>query len=400
MTIRLLYVDRSVHQAWPVARELELGRLCQESVTVAEVTMMEATCIGMVEKVDALGGVVQGPAEEGPVEERPENKVFERCSFRNWYMVLGYSSHRRPVEGRSIGLLEMDALGGPVEGRPSIKRIRRCSPNNTGVRGTTQGGRLTRGWRRNSLRCLLNETGGRMKQGGRLTSATRSLRSSESAVDTHEGKADESYERRFPWKGQSFSGSPVDKRPWQVDWPALPRHRFGGHWRWTRAVCIPGRNPVKFLHSPSSPKVGPKLGEQCRTQVPTSAGSGNLQPTLDEEPCAPSGARSACCLPLHWTVLHSLGERRDRVPGVPPVVLGDHAHHQVSPRSQTALAQLLQPRSMLACSTVPCIVPAPFYTISRGCSSMHTMVMTTIVSNTKGPTIFPLGALSTANRLD
>jgi hypothetical protein len=121
----------------------------------------------MVEKVDALGGVVQSPAEEGPVEERPENKEFERCSFRNWYMVLGYSSHRRPVEGRSIGLLEMDALGGPVEGRPSIKRIRRCSPNNTGVRGTTQG--------------------------GRLTSATRSLRSGESAVDIHEGKADESY---------------------------------------------------------------------------------------------------------------------------------------------------------------------------------------------------------------
>ena len=167
-----------------------------------------------------------------------------------------------------------------------------------------------------------------------------------------------------------------------------------------RAVCIPGRNPVKFLHSPSSPKVGPKLGEQCRTRVPTSAGSGNLQPTLDEEPCAPSGARSACCLPLHLTVLQSLGECRDQVPGVPPVVLGDHAHHQVSPLSQSALTQLLQPRSMLACSTVPCIVPAPFYTISRGCSSMHTMVMTTIVFNTKGPTIFPLGVLSTANRLD
>ena len=366
---------------------------------------MGATCTGLVEEVDALGGDVHGPVEErhshsGGRGWKPDIKEIERCSFNNWYMALGYSSHRRPVEGRSIGLLEMDALGGPVEGRPSIKRIRRCSPNNTGVRGTTQGGRLTRGWRRNSLRCLLNETGGRMKQGGRLTSATRSLRSSESAVDTHEGKADESYERRFPWKGQSFSGSPVDKRPWQVDWTALPRHRFGGHWRCTRAVCIPGRNPVKFLHSPSSPKVGPKLGEQCRTQVPTSAGSGNLQPTLDEEPCAPSGARPACCPPLHLTVLQSLGERRDQVPGVPPVVLGDHAHHQVSPYSQTALAQLLQPRSMLACSTVPCIVPAPFYTISRGCSSMHTMVMTTIVSNTKGPTIFPLGALSTANRLD
>ena len=83
---------------------------------------------------------------------------------------------------------------------------------------------------------------------------------------------------------------------------------------------------------PKSLKVGPKLGEQCRTQVTTSASSGDLQPTLGEEPCAPSGARSACCLPLHWTVLHSLGERRDRVPGVPPVVLGDHAHHQVSPQ--------------------------------------------------------------------
>ena len=76
----------------------------------------------------------------------------------------------------------------------------------------------------------------------------------------------------------------------------------------------------KFFHAPSSPKVGPKLGEQCRTQVPTSAGSGNLQPTLDEEPCAPSGARPACCLPLHLTVLQSLGERCDQVPGVPPVV--------------------------------------------------------------------------------
>ena len=148
-------------------------------MTAAAVIVMGATCTGLVEEVDALGGDVHGPVEEGQPFRRgwkPDIEEIERCSFRNWYMVLGYSSHRRPVEGRSIGLLEMDALGGPVEGRPSIKRIRRCSPNNTGVRGTTQGGRLTRGWRRNSLRCLLNETGGRMKQGGRLTSATRSLR--------------------------------------------------------------------------------------------------------------------------------------------------------------------------------------------------------------------------------
>ena len=190
--------------------------------------------------------------------------------------------------------------------------------------------------------------------------------------------------------GQKTSASRLD---------CLARQRLGEQWRWTRAVLLEG-NRLNSFNFPKSLKVCPKLGEQCRTQVPTSAGSGNLQPTLDEEPCAPSGARPACCLPLHLTVLQSLGERCDQVPGVPPVVLGDHAHHQVSPLSQTALAQLLQSRSMLACSTVPCIVPAPFYTISRGCSSMHTMVMTTIVSNTKGPTIFPLGALSTANRLD
>ena len=44
-------------------------------------------------------------------------------------------------------------------------------------------------------------------------------------------------------EGKLSPGSPVDKRPWQVRWTALPRHRFGGHWRWTRAVGIPGRNP-------------------------------------------------------------------------------------------------------------------------------------------------------------
>ena len=116
-------------------------------MTAAAVIVMGATCTGLVEEVDALGGDVHGPVEErhshsGGRGWKPDIKEIERCSFNNWYMALGYSSHRRPVEGRSIGLLEMDALGGPVEGRPSIKRIRRCSPNNTGVRGTTQGGRL------------------------------------------------------------------------------------------------------------------------------------------------------------------------------------------------------------------------------------------------------------------
>ena len=81
-------------------------------VTVAEVAVMGATCVGLVEEVDALGGDVRGP-----VELRPDIKVIEGCSSRNWYMVL----ERGPVEGRSIGLLEVDALGGPVEGRPGIK---------------------------------------------------------------------------------------------------------------------------------------------------------------------------------------------------------------------------------------------------------------------------------------
>ena len=42
-------------------------------VTVAEVTVMGATCVGLVEEVDALGGDVREP-----VEERPDIKVIER----------------------------------------------------------------------------------------------------------------------------------------------------------------------------------------------------------------------------------------------------------------------------------------------------------------------------------
>ena len=33
--------------------------------------------------------------------------------------------------------------------------------------------------------------------------------------------------------------------------------------------------------------VGPTPGELCRTQAPTTAGSGDLQPKFDEEACAP-----------------------------------------------------------------------------------------------------------------
>ena len=138
--------------------------------------------------------------------------------------------------------------------------------------------------------------------------------------------------------GQKTSASRLD---------CLARQRLGGQWRWTRAVLLEG-NRLNSFNFPKSLKVGPKLGEQCLTQVTTSASSGDLQPTLGEEPRAPSGARPACCLPLQLTVLRSLGERRDQVPGVPPVALGDLAHHQVSPHSQSAPAQRQHSTSKLS----------------------------------------------------
>ena len=153
--------------------------------------------------------------------------------------------------------------------------------------------------------------------------------------------------------GQKTSASRLD---------CLARQRLGGQWRWTRAVLLEG-NRFNSFNFPKSPKVGPKLGEQCRTQVTTSASSGDLQPTLGEEPCAPSGARSVCCLPLQLAALQSLGERRDQVPGVPPVALGDLAHHQVSPHSQSAPAQRQHSTSRFVCSMVPSVVPAVVSTI-------------------------------------
>ena len=169
--------------------------------------------------------------------------------------------------------------------------------------------------------------------------------------------------------GQKTSASRLD---------CLARQRLGGQWRWTRAVLLEG-NRLNSFNFPKSLKVCPKLGEQCRTQVITSASSGDLQPTLGEEPCAPSGARSVCCLPLQQAMLQSLGERRDQVPGVPPVALGDLAHHQVSPHSQSAPAQRQHPTSRLVCSMVPSVVPAvvsslPSWTL---CSSTLPMVMPT-----------------------
>ena len=181
-------------------------------VTVAEVTVMGATCVGLVEEVDALGGDVRGPVEERPdikviercsSRKRPENKVFERCSFKNWYMVR----ERGPVEGRPGMQRCRDAVRPGMQGcsKSPAGTIRRCSAGGvpqklrrdapqevlrrrcTAQRRTAGGAPQEMHWRRYSP----NKTG---DQGGR---PARSLRSSGSAV-ADEDKADERCERRFP----------------------------------------------------------------------------------------------------------------------------------------------------------------------------------------------------------
>ena len=254
---------------------------------------------------------------------------------------------------------------GPVEERLRIKMIRRRSSKITGTWYWTMI------WlredpvsRRSGGACSITpeiKVGSPSRNWG-----SRVLGTSEAAIDTGEQKDERCTGKcRFLWEGQLSPGSPVDRRPWQVGLNGLLRQWFGRQWRWTRAVCIPRRKPEQFFHSPSTHKVGPKLGEQCRTQVPTSAGSGDLQPTLGEE-TAPSLVQDQCAALLcNWQCYKvfklSFGERCDQVPGVPPEVLGDQAHHQVSPYSQTALSQRLQATSGLLHSALHC--PSSFSTI-------------------------------------
>ena len=290
-------------------RSVKLGRICpEESITVAAVIVMEATCIGLVEEVDALGGDVHGQ-----VEERPNIKRIGRCSSKNWYMVLER---------------------GPVEGRPGFERIRRCSSNRTG------------------------------DQGGR---PTRSLRSSESAVDFDEGKKGERCERRFLWEGQSLPGSPVDRRPWQGGWTGLPRHWFWGHWRWTRAVCIPGRNPEKFFLPQDWTTSTP--GEQCRTQVPVSAGSGDLRPTLDEE-IAPPLVQDQCA------VFHCNQQRYTVLVNVVTEFLVTWCTTKFLATLPTI--KCLQHASTVCSNNYSSWLFFEAFSTIHGSSSMHTMVMTTI----------------------
>ena len=76
--------------------------------------------------------------------------------------------------------------------------------------------------------------------------------------------------------------------------------------------------------------VGPTPGELCRTQAPTTAGSGDLQPKFDEEARAPLWCKMSVLPSFILGSATSLGERQDQVPGVPPAVLGDQARHRTS----------------------------------------------------------------------
>ena len=54
--------------------------------------------------------------------------------------------------------------------------------------------------------------------------------------------------------------------------------------------------------------VGPTPGELCRTQAPTTAGSGDLQPKFDEEACAPLWCKMSVLPFLTLSSATSLGE--------------------------------------------------------------------------------------------
>ena len=73
--------------------------------------------------------------------------------------------------------------------------------------------------------------------------------------------------------------------------------------------------------------VGPTPGELCRTQAPTTAGSGNLQPKFDEEACAPLWCKMSVLPFLTLSSATSLGECQAQVP---PAALGDQARHRTS----------------------------------------------------------------------
>ena len=92
--------------------------------------------------------------------------------------------------------------------------------------------------------------------------------------------------------------------------------------------------------APAPLMVGPTPGELCRTQAPTTAGSGDLQPKFDEEAYAPLWCKMSVLLSLILGSATSLGERQDQVPGAPPSSIW-----RPSPPSNFSFPQMHRPGS-------------------------------------------------------
>ena len=210
---------------------------------------MGATCFGLVEEVDALRDAVRPGIQGCGDAVRPG---MQGCSKSPAGAI------RRCSAGGVPQRLRRDA--------PQEVLRRRC----TAQRRTAGGAPQEMHWRRYSP----NKTG---DQGGR---PARSLRSSESAV-TDEGKRDNRCERMFLREGQS---SPGNLKTTGFPHSLLEEHQDLALLRSAQPV------PQDWTTSTS--------GEQCRTQVPISAGSGDLRPTLDEENAPPLVQDQ--CAALHY----------------------------------------------------------------------------------------------------
>ena len=135
----------------------------------------------------------------------------------------------------------------------------------------------------------------------------------------------------------------------------------------------------KFLQFPNFPKVGPKPGEQRRTQVSTSASSGDLQPPLGEEPAPPLVQDQRAALLCNWQCYEVL------VNVVTKSLVSPQRFLATMPTTKCLffpIALSRQPRYQQWLAPQCLIVPASFFNNLEGCPAMLTMVMPTIVFNT------------------
>ena len=139
----------------------------------------------------------------------------------------------------------------------------------------------------------------------------------------------------------------------------------------------------KFLQFPNFPKVGPKPGEQRRTQVSTSASSGDLQPSLDEEPAPPLVQDQRAALLCNWQCYEVLVNVVTKSLVFPqwllatlPTIKCLHIPNLHLPSVNTQH----QGSSALWCLALSQQLSPPSWTL---CSSALPMVKPTIVKNTR-----------------